>query len=377
MRWASATLQGYGIAVTNISRALPAILRDMQKRVARDRHSRCRLGHTPGVLKPSAALVLALLLATACGRGDHAPSPASPAPTETSAAAAASPSPAQAASPTTPSLARGASTRTFRHGGLERSYRLYLPSAASRPGANLPLVVALHGGLGTPDQFAATSRLETLAESEGFIAAFPAGIERTWNGGACCRPASALRVDDTGFLAALIESLQATLPVDAGRVLVTGHSNGAIMAFRLACERPDVVDAVVPVAGSLEIERCQPSMPVPLLDIHGDADRNHPLAGGQGDRSIANVDFRSTSDTMAMWTAALGCTGAPTSAATGPLTTTSWSGCRGGVRTEVVVIAGADHPWPGSIGRSAAGGEPSQALDASRAAYRFLLDVTQ
>ncbi|MFN8506884.1 MAG: PHB depolymerase family esterase [Dehalococcoidia bacterium] len=329
--------------------------------------------------KPFAALatVLVLLLTTACGRGDHAASPASPAPTESPTAVAASPSPAALVSPTAAPLARGVSTRTFRHGGLERSYRLYLPAAASRPGASLPLVVALHGGLGAPDQFAATSRLEMLAESEGFIAVFPAGIERTWNGGNCCRPASALRVDDTGFLAALIESLQATLPVDAKRVLVTGHSNGAIMAFRLACERPDVVDAVVAVAGSLEIDRCQPSVPVPLLDIHGDADRNHPLAGGQGDRSVANVDFRSTADTMAMWTAALGCAATPTSAAAGPLTTTSWIGCRGGVRTELVVIAGADHPWPGSVGRSAAGGEPSQALDASRAAYQFLLDVTK
>ena len=332
--------------------------------------------HTPGVLKSVAALALALLLATACGRGGDTTSPASPAPSEPPAASP-SLSSAPAASPTAVPLARGASTRTFRYGGLDRSYRLYLPSAASLPGASLPLVVALHGGLGTPDQFAATSRLETLAESEGFIAVFPAGIERTWNGGACCRPASALRVDDTGFLAALVQDLQASLPIDAKRVLVTGHSNGAIMAFRLACERPDLVDAVVPVAGSLEIDRCQPSVPVPLLDIHGDADRNHPLAGGQGDRSVANVDFRSTSDTMAMWTAAIGCAATPISATTGPLTTTSWSGCRGGVRTELVVIAGADHPWPGSLGRSAAGGEPSQALDASRAAYQFLLDVTK
>jgi len=320
--------------------------------------------------KTIALVLVTMLLITACGRSTPTPAaPATVAPATASATAT--------TAPARPSATPGVSTHTLRHGALDRGYRLYVPAAVAASAAKVPLVVALHGGLGTPEQFAAASRFEALADAEHFIVVFPAGVERTWNGGACCRPASALRVDDTGFLAALIEQLQAALPVDSGRVLVTGHSNGAIMAFRLACERPDVVDAVVPVAGSLEIDRCQPSRAVPLLDIHGDADRNHPLEGGQGDRSIANVDFRSTAGTMATWSAAMGCAQPPPTRVEGALTTTAWQGCRDGVRTELLVIAGADHPWPGGASIGLSGGRPSQALDASTAAYRFLLDVTK
>ncbi len=320
--------------------------------------------------KTIALVLVTMLLLTACGGSGST----SPKPTAIASATTAETSPvASSRPPATP----GASTHTLRHGALERSYRLYVPAAVAASGAKVPLVVALHGGLGTPEQFAAASRFESLADAEHFIVVFPAGVERTWNGGACCRPATVLSVDDTGFLAALIEQLQAALPIDSGRVLVTGHSNGAIMAFRLACERPDVVDAVVPVAGSIEIDRCQPSRPVPLLDIHGDADRNHPLEGGQGDRSVANVDFRSTAATMAAWSAAMGCAEPPLTRTEGALTTSAWQGCRDGVRTELLVIAGADHPWPGGASIGVSGGRPSQALDASAAAYRFLLDVTK
>lgn len=297
-------------------------------------------------------------------------------------AAADTPSPAVtgpgASSPAAAAVVAGVSAGTLRAGAADRTYRLFIPSAATRAGAALPLVVALHGGLGTPEQFAGASRFEALAEREGFIVVFPAGVERTWNGGACCRPAAALRVDDVGFLAALIEKLEATLPIDRSRVLMTGHSNGAIMSFRFACERPGLVSAVVPVAGSLEIEKCEPSVAVPLLDIHGDADRNHPLEGGEGDRSIANVAFRSTSETMARWAAAMACQRDTATRTEGALTTTAWSGCREHVRTELLVIAGADHPWPGSEPRGGAlQGEPSRALDATAAAYQFLIDVTK
>jgi polyhydroxybutyrate depolymerase len=135
---------------------------------------------------------------------------------------------------------------------------------------------------------------------------------------------------------------------------------------------------VVPVAGSLEIDRCTPARAVALLAIHGDADRNHPIDGGTGDRSISNVSYRSMDTSLATWTMAMGCTSS-SAAVAGPIRETTWSGCRQGAATKYVVVAGADHPWPGSVDRraSALQGVPTTAIDATAAAWEFLKDVSR
>lgn len=282
-------------------------------------------------------------------------------------------SPASTAAPSPLQFKTGTTTGTIRHDGLERSYRLYVPSG-TKADSSLAMVVALHGGLGSADQFADNSRFEDLAKADGFIVVFPDGVDRTWNAGACCGPAVRKDIDDVGFLAALIEHLGATLPMNQERVFVTGHSNGAMMAFRFACERSDVVAAAAPVAGSLEIPVCSPGRGVDLLAIHGDSDRNHPLEGGEGTRSISGVSYVSMEESLRRWTTGFGCTGAPSTTAEGALTTTTWSGCSGGTAASLVVIAGADHPWPGGNAparTTALQGVASQELDATRAVWEF------
>ncbi len=336
-----------------------------------------RLHFLVGVALAVAPIVF---LAGCRDRGSEAePAPASP------SVAADSPSPVGGGTPSTDSNPAATSTPrplqfetgttrgTIRHDGLERSYRLYVPTQAGE-GSNLALVVALHGGLGSGDQLAETSRFEDLAEAEGFVIAFPDGVDRTWNAGACCGGAARKDIDDVGFLAALIEHLAATLPVNRERVFITGHSNGAMMTFRFACQRSEMVAAAAPVAGSLEIPVCTPATGVDLLTIHGDSDRNHPIEGGQGTRSISGVSYVSMEESMRRWTTGFGCTSAPSTTVEGALTTTTWSGCAGGTTASLVVIAGADHPWPGGkmpARTTSLQGTPSQELDATRAVWEF------
>jgi polyhydroxybutyrate depolymerase len=286
-----------------------------------------------------------------------------------SAPAASSITPTTGAAPAAPAALLGSTHGTRRSGGLARSYRLYVPRAAGP----LALIVALHGGLGSGDQLADTSQFEPLAEREGFAVVFPDGVGATWNAGACCGGAVTRKIDDVAFLRSLVDDIADKVSIDRTRVFAVGHSNGAMMAFRLGCEAPDVFSKVVPVAGSLEIDRCVPKKAAALLAIHGDADRNHPIGGGSGDRSITDVSYRSMADSLAMWTKAMSCA-ASTEDAAGPIRTTTWSGCRDGVETTYVVIAGADHPWPGSADRrvSALQGVPTTALDATVTAWEFL-----
>jgi polyhydroxybutyrate depolymerase len=73
-------------------------------------------------------------------------------------------------------------------GGLDRSFRLYVP-AGLPPSA--PLVVMLHGGFGSADQAERSYGWNQLADREKFVVACPDGVGRAWNvlGGCCGRPA--------------------------------------------------------------------------------------------------------------------------------------------------------------------------------------------
>ena len=316
------------------------------------------------------ALVVALLAVGCGGGGGNTPAATQTGPSPTEAATTA----ARPNSTSPAAVAAGTSHASLVSGGLTRTYRLFVPPQAkdAKP-KSLALVVGLHGGLGTADQFAETSQFETFGARDGFVVVFPDGIDRTWNGGRCCGGSVTKKVDDVGFLAQLIETLSSQLPIDPSRVFMTGHSNGAIMAFRFACERAGLVAGVAPVAGSIEIPDCKPSRGVALLTIHGDADQNHPIGGGKGTRSVAEVPFNSMDDTLRAWTQGMGCSDAPARTTAGPLTTTTWKNCRDGVSVQYVIIAGADHPWPGSADRraSALQGVPTQLLDATATVWAF------
>lgn len=312
-------------------------------------------------------LIVVTVTVTACaGRGESSDDSTPP-----SAAVAASPAATSDGTAPTAAVPTGVTLGNIQHGGLNRTYRLFVPTGLDA-GAKTPLVVGLHGGLGSGEQFAENSHFETEAQHGGFIVVFPDGVSRTWNGGACCGQAVTRGIDDVGFLAALIEHLASTLPVDRDRVFMTGHSNGGIMSLRFGCERPDLVRAIAPVAGSLEVPKCQPAEGVSMLAIHGDADQSHPLEGGQGPRSIAGVEFVSQEKTLELWAAGMACERDPEHSIAGAVTSTVWTDCKDGSRTTFWVVADADHPWPGGVGgRTAAQDRTSTAIDATSAIWAF------
>lgn len=275
-------------------------------------------------------------------------------------------------------------TRTIRTAdGRERTYRLYVPASlpADTPA---PLLIALHGGTGSGRQFQETSGFDGLGEANGFLVAFPDGIGvgpngtalRTWNGGSCCGPAAAQRVDDVAFVDQLLDDVAVQYPVDPQRTFAAGHSNGGILAYRLACELSDRIVAIGLQAGSLGIDRCSPTQPVSVFQLHGTADRNHPIEGGVGSDSIAGVSFRSARDSVQMLATANGCTVAPASTTDTPnpdLTTITWAGCEGGVEVVLATVDGASHAWMGHPSpRPRPGNEPYPDLDASLAVWSFL-----
>lgn len=175
--------------------------------------------------------------------------------------------------------------RSIEIGGRERTFLVHVPNAKT-PSAGMPVLIFLHGGGGNGRIVEQTSGFSELADREGFIAVYPDGTGRlpnrfTWDAANCCGYAYDQHIDDVGFISAMIDSLIAAFDVDPARVYVTGHSNGAMMTYRLGCELAGKIAAIAPDAGALNTESCSPSHPLPVLIVHGEADQNVPVAGGQ------------------------------------------------------------------------------------------------
>lgn len=271
---------------------------------------------------------------------------------------------------------------TLVHDGQRRAYRVHVPARldAARPA---PLLVALHGGGGSMDWQADDERygLVTLSEREGVVVVFPNGHSRrpagalaTWNAGLCCGAAVERDVDDVGFIRRVVHQVQARLSIDRRRVWATGMSNGAMMAYRLACEAADVFSAIAAVAGTDGTRACTPSRPVSVLHIHARDDTHVPYDGGFGAdaRRAAQVDFASVPDTVAKWARLDACTAAPRRMLEVPgAICERHAPCAGGARVQLCTTDDGGHSWPGGGPTRRGKAPPSRAISATEIMWSF------
>lgn len=267
----------------------------------------------------------------------------------------------------------GDSAQSLSVGGLARDYRIHRPGTT---GQAMPLVIMLHGGYGSAAQAQRSYSWDAQADRGGFIVAYPDGVARSWNAGSCCGPAQSRNVDDVAFIGAVVADITRRGPIDPRRIYVTGMSNGAMMALRLACQTT-LFAAVAPVAGTL-LTGCGSAAPTSVLQIHGTADGRVLYTGGPGEAfnldGTARVDGPPVPEVSATWRRIDGCA-APTSTVEGPVTRET-AACPSGRAVELISVAGAGHQWPGAPGapvleRTLGTDPPSDALDATATIWRF------
>ncbi|MFB6272672.1 MAG: PHB depolymerase family esterase [Salinibacter sp.] len=165
----------------------------------------------------------------------------------------------------------------------------------------MPIVVVLHGGSQSMDAIfgsgaGGTQEWAQIDEEKGVLllvpngtnldTGAPSGDKQSWND---CRPEERARrdADDVGFIAALLDwaagrFANAQIALDTERTLVTVASNGGMMAYRLATERPGRVAAVAAfIANRPQPSECsKASDPVPMLIVNGTEDPLMPYEGG-------------------------------------------------------------------------------------------------
>jgi len=181
-------------------------------------------------------------------------------------------------------------------GGVTRTYLLHVPMSIPA-GRAMPLLLVFHGGGGHDYNMPRFTGFDELAESRGFLVAYPDSVNGHWNDG---RELS--KADDIGFVRALISDLERTHSADPHRVFATGISNGGFFSQRIACDLSDQVAAVASVAATMPeplVPMCHPSRPVSVMFMQGTADPLVHIEGG----AVARTHGRNNSlaDAVHFW----------------------------------------------------------------------------
>jgi len=262
------------------------------------------------------------------------------------------------------------------HGGKRRTYLLHTPRVFD--GHPLPLIVVLHGGMGTARTARRMSGMDAKADKEGFFVVYPNGdgpfppFLQTWNAGGCCGFSASGQVDDVGFIRKLLQHLRETLPIDPSRIFVTGISNGGMMANRIGCALSDVVAAVAPVAGCLYTQGCQPLSPVSVVAFNGTRDKAVLYNGGIGTTRIGyKVNCLSVSECIKFWVDHNHCRPQVQREERGNIIKETYGGGLNGTEVVVYTIKGGQHAWPGGKQPFPFAQMPSRDISATDAMWDF------
>src|SRR5690348_3315130 len=158
--------------------------------------------------------------------------------------------------------------------GTARTYGINRPPSAQGP---QPTVIVLHDSKGTGAAIAKSTKLDTLAPQQGFVAVFPDGLRQQWN---FFLPGKELQFyvkaskanggvpDDGAFLKTLINDLVQRGIADAQRIFIAAESNGGLMALRMLCTDANLFAGAALLATAMPETLgtdCHPPRPLPIL----------------------------------------------------------------------------------------------------------------
>jgi polyhydroxybutyrate depolymerase len=234
-----------------------------------------------------------------------------------------------------------------------------------------PMIIALHGFLGTPKSMKSKTSFDKLASQNGLLVAYMSGVKRRWNDGRT--PGST--IDDVGYVRAFIQKQVSQNRADARAIFIAGHSNGGGMALRMACDVPNLIAGISVVATKVaQNYTCSRGQSVPAIFIYGTEDPVSPHKGRPaGSRLGATL---SASESIALWSKRNKCTKVGKTQIIDlrddqtKAIVKRYAGCKAAL--QYIEIEGHGHAWPGAGPRlQRLQGPATQEIDAARASWRF------
>lgn len=193
-----------------------------------------------------------------------------------------------------------AETLTVKAGRTDRDFIVYQPASTGPH----PVVLVFHGGGGGAEWMAGRSQLLTRTlTGAGYITVYMNGSTkrgkdnlRTWNAGSCCAYAQRARINEAAYVDAVIDDLGERLKIDRTRIYLVGHSNGAMLSYRLAGAMKTTPRAIAAVSGAIFSD--QPDVPdrTSVFMFHGVDDsvlsyEAHPDAKAERFRIAPHLGF--------------------------------------------------------------------------------------
>ncbi|WEF34165.1 extracellular catalytic domain type 1 short-chain-length polyhydroxyalkanoate depolymerase [Pseudoduganella chitinolytica] len=284
--------------------------------------------------------------------------------------------------PPVPAGATFADASFSNHAGT-RGYKLYVPSTYT--GQPVPLLVMLHGCTQDPDDFAAGTRMNQVAEETGCLVLYPAQSQqanqsRCWNWFA---PGDQQHGrGEPAIIAGMTQEVMRRYAVDPRRVAIAGLSAGGAMAVIVGTLYPELFRAVgvhsgLPYGAAQDLPAALQAMKAgrkahhgrkatspPLIVFHGDKDRTVHAVNGEQVLADALAPHGSGKPAVTQAKAAGGrrYTRSVHTAADGRVVAEHW------------VLHGGGHAWAG--GSASGSYTDPKGPDASRELLRFLMEST-
>jgi polyhydroxybutyrate depolymerase len=230
------------------------------------------------------------------------------------------------------------------YGGVSRSYLLFQPTTINKP---LPLVILLHGTGVDAQQETIRTGFGLLAQERGFELAVPQSIGRTWNsGGGCCEFEAAQRIDDAGFVRAVLANIRARTLVDAAHIYLVGYSNGGKLSYGVACTKTRVFAGVATYGAGPQLP-CISAAPISLFIGYGRADTLEPPAGNPTD---ARGLHQALARTVVQFVERDRCTSASETHIVGPAMVSTHVACANGTAVQLAEWDHQTHTFPAPPG---------------------------
>jgi len=258
----------------------------------------------------------------------------------------------------------------------QRAYRLYIP--ASRRDAPAPLVVMLHGCTQSPEDFAAGTRMNELAEEHGLLVAYPgqppsANPQKCWN---WFKPGDQARGQgEPALIAGITRQVAREHAIDPARIFIAGLSAGGAAAAIMGQAYPDLFAAIgvhsglacgaardIPSAFAAMNQGTATAKGRPIRTIVFHADRDSTVHPRNGEAVIAQSAAAGLRMAVERGRAGAG----------HGWQRTIHRDAEGRAMLEHWVVEGGGHAWSG--GSPAGSYTDPRGPDASRAMLRFFLD---